>query len=86
MQALLIFCHPREQEAILDMLEDWKGQGNITLYGTTPKEHDGFMLMHWTQPIPIAFQEKQLKTDPGIIDYLIYDIPPILPQSNTTTT
>ncbi len=85
MQALIIFCQRREQEAILDMLEDWIEHGTVTVYGSTLKAHEGFILMHWTQAVPTAFQEKQLKADPGITDYLIYDMPPILPQSDTPT-
>ncbi len=75
MQALVIVCQRRDVQSLLDTLEDWKGQGNITLYGYTPKERDGFIVMHWTQPVPVTFQEKQLKADPGIIDYVIYDVP-----------
>ena len=78
MQALVIVCQRREIVHLLDALEDWKGDGNIILYGSTPKAQDGFIVMHWTQPIPRAFEHKQLKADPGIIDYLVYDLPPVL--------
>ena len=81
MQGVFILCQKRELESLLDALEDWKGQGTITLYGTTPKAQDGFLVMHWMQPISPAFQEMQLKADPGIIDYVIYDVPSVLPQS-----
>ncbi len=83
MQALVIVCQRRELDTLLDALEDWKGQGDITLYGSTPKERDGFIVMHWTQPVPVAFQEKQLKADRGIIDYVIYDVS--APPTETTT-
>jgi len=82
MQALVIVCQPRALEHLLDVLEDWKGDGNIVLYGSTPKVQDGFIVMHWTQPIPRAFEHKQLKADPGIIEYVIYDLPAVL---NTPT-
>ena len=83
MQGVFILCQKRELESVLDALEDWKAQGRIILYGTTPKAHDGFLVMHWTQPVPAAFQEMQLKADPGILDYVIYDVPSVLPQSDT---
>ena len=83
MQTLLILCQRRDLEHVLDALEDWKDEGKVLLYGYTSKESDGFILMHWTQLLPIAFQEKQLKADPGIIDYVVYDV---LSQPTTSTT
>ncbi|GAC1357888.1 MAG: hypothetical protein NVSMB44_04450 [Ktedonobacteraceae bacterium] len=75
MQVLLIICQRREIAKLVDFLSDWKtAGGNILLYGYTNKATDGFILMQWDQPIPTGFQENQLKQDPGIIDYLIYDV------------
>lgn len=60
---------------LVDFLGDWEtAGGTILLYGYTNKVQDGFILMQWEQPIPQGFQDSQLKQDPGIIDYLIYDV------------
>lgn len=87
MQALLIICQRREVNHLVDVLGDWKedGDATITLYGYTNKLQDGFILMHWTTPITENFQQKQLKEDPGIVDYLVYDLPP-QPQATPATT
>ncbi len=88
MHGLLIVCRKRALESLLDAMEDWHEDARILLYGTTSKAQDGFIVMHWTQPMPPAFQEKQLKADPGIIDYVVYDLPPPvhLQPSDTPTT
>jgi len=75
MQALLILCQRRELQPLLEAFEEWDEEATIVLYGYTSKECDGFILMHWNQLIPIGFQDKQLKADPGIMDYLVYDVP-----------
>ncbi len=86
-QALVITCYKRDIESLLDALVDWKEEGTILVYGYTNKAHDGFIVMHWNQPIPATFQEKQLKADPGIRDYVVYDLPPAVPHPiNPTTT
>ena len=73
MHTLVILCQRRDLPHLVDALGDWQGEGNIILYGYTNKMQDGFILMHWNQPLSEAFQQKQLKEDPGIIDYLVYD-------------
>jgi len=75
MQALLILCQRREIQPLLEAFEEWDEEAKIILYGYTSKERDGFILMHWNQLVPIDFQDKQLKADPGIIDYVVYDVP-----------
>ena len=84
MYGLLILCHRREVDALVDVLEDWKDHARIVLYGSTNKAQDGFILMHWTQPIPKSFQLHQLHEDRDILDYLIYDLTPPQPPSTTT--
>ncbi len=75
MQVLQIICQAREITKLVDFLNDWKtAGGHVLLYGYTKKAQEGFILMQWEQPIPQGFQDKQLKQDPGIIDYLIYDV------------
>ena len=74
MQALLILCHRRELQPLLEALEDWKEEATIVLYGYTSMAREGFILMHWNHLIPLGFQDKQLKADPGIIDYVVYDV------------
>ncbi len=76
MQGLLITCQRRDLNHLVDALDDWKegGDAKIALYGYTNKLQDGFILMHWTAPITEGFQQKQLKDDPGIIDYVVYDL------------
>jgi len=84
MQALVITCQRRDLEHLLDALEDWQGgEAAIVLYGYTHKQQDGFIVMHWTQPITETFQQKQLKTDPGILDYVVYDLPSQHPAPTT---
>lgn len=83
MQALLIVCNRRDVTHLVDVLEDWKGDADIVLYGYTNKNQDGFILMHWNQLISDTFQEKQLKQDPGIIDYLVYE--PFQEKATSTT-
>lgn len=85
MQTVLITCQRRDLDHLLDALGDWKqeGEAKIVLYGYTQKLQDGFILMHWTKPITEGFQRMQLKEDPGIIDYLVYDLSP--QRSDTTT-
>ncbi len=75
MQALVILCHKREVEPLLEAVEEWKEDASIVLYGTTNKGQEGFIVTHWKQPITPGFQEMQLKADPGIVDYVIYDVP-----------
>ena len=77
MHTLLILCERRDLEHLLDALGDWQHEGDakIVLYGTTNKLHDGFILMQWNQPITEGFQSKQLTADPGIIDYVVYNLP-----------
>ena len=78
MQGLLITCQRRDLDQLVDVLDDWKhdGDAKIMLYGYTGKLQDGFIVMHWTAPITQGFQQKQLKDDPGIIDYVVYDLEP----------
>ncbi len=87
MQGLLITCQRRDLTHLVDVLGDWKedGDATIVLYGYTNKLQDGFLLMHWTVPVTEDFQQKQLKEDVGIIDYVVYDIPSVLPHSDTPT-
>lgn len=75
MHALLILCQRRDLPHLVDVLGDWQGKGNIILYGYTNKMQDGFILMHWNKLLTEGFQQKQLKEDPGIIDYLVYNGP-----------
>jgi len=75
MQALLILCQRREIQPLLEAFEDWNEEAKVILYGYSSKERDGFILMHWNQRIPLDFQDKQLKADPGIIDCVVYDVP-----------
>ena len=75
MHMLLILCQRRDLQHLVDALEDWQGEGDILRYGYTNKMQDGFILMQWKEPIAEQFQQKQLKADPGIIDYLVYDGP-----------
>ncbi len=84
MQGLLITCQRRDLNHLVEVLDDWKqdGDAEVVLYGYTNKIEDGFILMHWTKPIPEGFQRKQLKADPGIIDYVVYDMSP-QPQATT---
>ncbi len=83
MQALLIVCQRREIQPLLDAFEDWNEDAKIIVYGYTSKESDGFILIHWNQLVPIDFQDKQLKADPGIIDYVVYDVPLRSPKATT---
>ncbi len=85
MQAVLITCQRRDLDHLLDALGDWKqeGEAEIVLYGYTNKLQDGFLLMHWTKPITEGFQRMQLKADPGIIDYVVYDLSRQKPTSAT---
>lgn len=73
MHMLLILCQRRDLDHLVDVLEDWQGEGEIIRYGYTNKMQDGFILMQWNKPLTEGFQQKQLKEDPGIIDYLVYD-------------
>jgi hypothetical protein len=66
-------------------MEDWKEDAPIILCGTTPKTQDGFILMRWKEGVPTTFQEMQLQRDPGVIDYLVYDMPPVLPVQHHST-
>ncbi len=85
MQTVLITCQRRDLDHLLDALGDWKqeGEAEIVLYGYTNKLQDGFLLMHWTKPITEGFQRMQLKEDPGIIDYVVYDLSRQKPTSAT---
>jgi hypothetical protein len=87
MHALLITCERRDLEHLLDALGDWQtdGEAKIVLYGTTNKLQDGFILMQWNQPISEGFQRMQLKADPSIFDYVVYDLS-ALPQPPVPTT
>ena len=76
MHALLIVCHRRDLDALVDVLADWKDKATIVLYGYTHKQQEGFILMHWNQPLPKPFQLHQLQQDQGILDYLVYDLTP----------
>ena len=82
MHVLFILCQRRDLHHLVDVLGDWQGEGDILLYGYTNKMQDGFILMQWNTPITEDFQQKQLKDDPGIIDFLVYDAP----QHATPTT
>ena len=82
MHTLLILCQRRDLHQLVDVLGDWQGEGDILRYGYTNKMQDGFILMRWKEPIAEQFQQKQLKADPGIIDYLVYDVS----HQNTLTT
>lgn len=84
MQAVVILCQRREQEAVLEMLDAWREQSSITVYGITPKGNEGFIVTHWTPTVPVAFEDQHLKADPRIIDYLIYDVPAVRPAQNRT--
>ncbi len=77
MHTLLITCERRDLAHLLDALSDWQTEGDakIVLYGTTNKLQDGFILMQWSHPISEGFQRMQLKADPGILDYVVYDLP-----------
>jgi hypothetical protein len=77
MHTLLILCGRRDLDHLLDALGDWQteGEAKIVLYGTTNKVQDGFILMQWSHPITEGFQRMQLKADPGILDYVVYDLP-----------
>lgn len=85
MQAVVITCQRRDLDHLLDAFEDWTNDGDakIVLYGYTNKQQDGFIVLHWTQPITETFHQKQLKADPGIIDYVIYDLPSPQPVHTT---
>ena len=82
MRLLFILCQRRDLHHLVDALGDWQGDGNILRYGYTNKMQDGFILMQWNTPITQDFQQKQLKDDPGIIDFLVYDA---LQHSTPTT-
>ncbi len=82
MHTVLILCQRRDVTHLVDVLEDWKDDAVILVYGYTNKLQDGFILMHWNQPIPARFQDMQLRQDPGILDYVVYD----LTQQPTPTT
>jgi len=77
MHTLLILCERRDLAHLVDALGDWQNEGEakIVLYGTTNKQSDGFIFMQWNQPITEGFQRMQLKADPGILDYVVYDLP-----------
>jgi hypothetical protein len=81
MQTLLILCERRDLTQLVDALGDWQteGEAKILLYGTTNKQSDGFILMQWNQPITEGFQRMQLKADPGILDYVVYDLASLPP-------
>jgi len=71
---LLVLCERRELNALLDTFGDWKVEGaQILLHGVTNKAKDGFVLMHWSKPIPEGFKQKQLQGDKGILDFLVYE-------------
>ena len=76
MHTLLIFCQRRDLPHLVDVLGDWQEEADIVRYGYSNKMQDGFILMRWKQPLSEGFEQKQLKADPGIIDYLVYDEPP----------
>ena len=86
MHTLLITCERRDVDHLLDALGDWKdeGEARIVLYGTTNKLQDGFILMQWNQPLTEGFERMQLKADPGILDYVVYDLPSLHPPIPTT--
>ena len=77
MHTLLITCERRALAHLIDALDDWQTEGDakIVLYGTTNKQGDGFIFMQWNRPISEDFQRKQLTADPGILDYVVYDLP-----------
>lgn len=73
MYVLLILCQRRDLAHLVDVLADWHDEGEIVCYGYSNKMQDGFILMQWKGPLDEGFQQKQLKDDSGIIDYVVYD-------------
>ncbi len=70
---VFITCQRKALMPLVDVMSDWKMEGaEIVLYGYTGKAQDGFLLMRWNHTPSEGFQHKQLKADPDILDYLIY--------------
>ncbi len=71
---MLVSCLKRHVESFVDEFGDWKEEGaEVKLFGYTSKIYDGFVLLHWSKPIPPRFYKK-LKEDDDVIDYLTYDV------------
>ena len=71
---MLVTCFKRYVESFAKEFGDWAPEGvEVKLFGYTSKISEGFVLLHWNEPIPPRFFKK-LREDSDVIDYLTYDV------------
>ena len=57
-----------------DQFETENTPASILLYGITPKQHEGFLVVLWTPTVPKEVRQDLLNNS-EIKDMVIYDVP-----------
>ena len=78
MQQVFLLCNSRHVQEMVEELTRWltyyHSPATILVYGITPKEHQGFMVMAWEEKVSPAFKE-HITQDWEIVDFVVYDVP-----------
>ena len=78
MQQVFLLCCSRHVQELVEEVIRWltyyHSPATIFLYGITPKQHNGFMVIAWEENVSPAFKE-HITQDWEIVDFVIYDTP-----------